>query len=192
MRGANRYRVKELLDYVRASHPINNVPGKVRILKDGSSIILDEDDYNALSEFKISAPYKRQGGKRYAVIHLWNEAQGRYRLHRLQRLLMNCPRGKDVDHINRDTLDYRRLNLRVCTSQQNAMNKGKYRNNRSGLKGVYWYESRCEWRSYIKVPGRTIALGRFDDPLSAARAYDAAALKLHGEFACINGIEAKV
>lgn len=95
----------------------------------------------------------------------------------------------DVDHKNRDTLDNRRDNLRVATIGQNRANSRKklWRGGKSSdYKGVSWHKRRCKWRAIIVKDKRQRELGFYDDEKDAARAYNRAALELHGEFACIN------
>ncbi len=91
-----------------------------------------------------------------------------------------------VDHINGDTLDNRRSNLRIATHAENLRNRGKPGNNKSGYKGVCYDKNRNKWHSCISYRGRQINLGRFDTPEAAARAYDEAALIYHGDFAKLN------
>lgn len=94
-----------------------------------------------------------------------------------------------VDHINGDGLDNRRANLRPATHSQNMANKRRYANNKSGYKGVYWSGRpglRRVWAAAIKQGGKARRLGRFEHPEEAARAYDAAARELFGQFARLN------
>lgn len=93
----------------------------------------------------------------------------------------------EVDHIDGDTLDCRRSNLRIATHQQNARNVGRKRSNTSGYKGVSRAPS-GRWRSYIVVDARQISLGTFDDADQAGAAYDGAAMSIFGEFARTNGV----
>lgn len=90
------------------------------------------------------------------------------------------------DHINQDKLDNRRYNLRPATFSQNGCNQGVQKNNTSGYKGVFWNQGK--WMTQIKVDGKVIYLGYYDDPKEAARAYNKAALKYHGEFAVLNEV----
>jgi len=96
---------------------------------------------------------------------------------------------KYVDHRNLNGLDNRRTNLRPATPGQNAANKGIYRNNKSGFKGVHRRNDKNytkPWRAVIKRDGRAIRLGMFATPEEAAHAYDAAAMQIFGEFARFN------
>lgn len=89
----------------------------------------------------------------------------------------------EIDHDNGIPGDDRLDNLRLATRSQNNANVGKRRNNTSGFKGVF----RCgnRWKAQIGA-ARTVYLGLFATPEDAARAYDAAALEHHGEFARLN------
>lgn len=107
----------------------------------------------------------------------------RYRLH---RAIMGARKGEVVDHINRDPLDNRRCNLRITNRAGNAQNAGPHRHNKSGFKGVYLCSSTGRWRAEIRVNGKGIKLGRHDSRITAALAYDAAAIKHHGQFALTN------
>jgi hypothetical protein len=91
-----------------------------------------------------------------------------------------------VDHVNRDTMDNRRCNLRVATRAENNRNRGAFRTGTSGFKGVSWHRRHEEWMAYIRVDGTRLHLGYFADPVDAARAYDVAAARYFGEFARLN------
>jgi hypothetical protein len=92
-----------------------------------------------------------------------------------------------VDHINHDTLDHRKSNLRVCTHSENQQNtQANRKNNTSGYKGVY--RSRNRWVAAIKVNGVARRLGSYNTKEEAALAYNNAAIKLHGEFAYLSKI----
>jgi hypothetical protein len=100
-----------------------------------------------------------------------------------------------VEHKNRDRRDNRIENLRLSTHQQNTFNRGIYANNTSGFKGVRydnrkWHKKR--WYAIIYVSGRPISLGYYDTAEEAAHAYNQAALKYFGEFACLNDLASAV
>lgn len=74
-----------------------------------------------------------------------------------------------TDHRNRNRLDNRRLNLRLCTRALNMQNQGSNRGSTSRFRGVSWDKARCQWRSYAQVDGILHDLGRFDDERVAAK-----------------------
>lgn len=99
----------------------------------------------------------------------------------LHNLLVNPPKGKQTDHIDRNGLNNKRSNLRVCTHSQNQMNKKV--NNSSGLKGVRLHKGNGKWEARIKLDGKPIHIGYFVSKEDAALAYDAMAITHFGEFA---------
>lgn len=100
----------------------------------------------------------------------------------LHRLLTAAQPGMDVDHANANALDNRRVNLRVATRTQN--NANNRRRNPSGFRGVTPRGER--WIARVMTGGRPMHLGVYDSLHEAARAYDAAARELFGEFARLN------
>ena len=101
----------------------------------------------------------------------------------LSRYIMKPPRDKYVDHINGDTLDNRRCNLRICTAQENNRNSIKKRVNTSGYKGVHWNKHSQKWTASICLNSKSIHLGSFTEVEEAVKAYNVAAKKYFGEFA---------
>lgn len=100
--------------------------------------------------------------------------------------------GEYTDHINRNRLDNRRCNLRKCTLSQNMQNRVVLPNNKAGFKGVHWCGPDKKWQAQIYVGKKRHYLGKYKDKHDAARAYNKAALELHGEFACINKVDTRV
>lgn len=140
--------------------------------------LVDADVYELIYKFNWCA--SKQGNKFYAL------RSENYKNLFLHRYIMNPPKGLMVDHINGDTLDNRRCNLRICTNAENQRNQKLKTLNTSGYKGVCWHKIRKKWMSNIKFNNKTIYLGYFDNIIDAAIAYDTAAVKYFGEFANIN------
>lgn len=134
--------------------------------------ILDLEDFERLHDFRFYLM-----GARYAAI------KPGVKYVQLHKLIVAHP---IVDHINRDPLDNRKANLRASTHSQNSMNKSKQSDNKSGFKGVCWDKNTQKWRADIMVNGIRRFLGRFIEVLDAAKAYNQAAVELHGEFAVLN------
>jgi|SRR5690606_2442750 len=105
----------------------------------------------------------------------------------LSRYIMEAPENMHVDHINHDTLDNRRSNLRLCTRSDNQCNR-KVSRGSSKYKGVWWSTKHEKWVSDITKNGKKRRVGTFTSEEEAAEAYNKAALELHGEFAYLNTI----
>lgn len=150
-------------------------------LTKGYVTIVDDEDFKWLSKFKWCATVNKSGSVRAYRGTKSNKKCTGFLMH---RVIMNAPPEKQVDHINGNPLDNRRCNLRLCTGVENARNKGKKRNNTTGYCGVF--TKRKKFRAQVNINKKTISLGVFDTPEEAARAYDAAVVNLHGEFARLN------
>lgn len=101
----------------------------------------------------------------------------------LHREVMRAPKGMDVDHINRNPLDNRRSNLRVCTRSQNLARSRPHGS--SGYKGV-WQGRTGKWIVDVYENGKRRRIHGFTSPEDAAREYDRVAREIHGEFAWLN------
>ncbi len=94
--------------------------------------------------------------------------------------------GAVADHIDRNPANNQLSNLRPCSLSQNRANAKINSNNTSGYKGVCWCKGRKRWKALIQFNKKPIGLGLFKEKTDAARAYDEAAIRLFGVFACIN------
>lgn len=101
----------------------------------------------------------------------------------LHRILAKAKKGEIVDHINKDKLDNRKENLRICTYQQNIFNSGKGTKNTSGVTGVGWRKDTKKWRAYIIVDAVQKTLGSFKEKDDAVKARLKAEKKYFKEFA---------
>jgi hypothetical protein len=154
-------------------------------LTKGYVTVLDDEDYEILRHRKWSTLTSNKTKKVYACSADSVRGGGRFKLSLMHRVILGLSPGQFADHIDGDGLNNQRSNLRVATRDQNRRNTGLMKSNRSGFKGVYFKPRIGKWIASIK-DGRTKHLGCFSTPEEAAKAYDAAALKLHGEFACTN------
>ena len=118
------------------------------------------------NKFYIQHPYNKNGKLKMMYFH---------------RYIINCPKGKVVNFIDGDTFNCTRDNLRICTRGQTVMNRGKYKNNKVGYKGVTM--SYGSYRAGIYKNKKYIYLGRYETPELAYAAYCAGAKKYHGKFA---------
>lgn len=154
-------------------------------LTQGQVAVVDDDDYDLVNQFKWYAKWAKWTQSYYAARNV-TLPDGKRTTQRMNTFLM----GGRADHVNGDTLDNRRDNLRVANHSQNGANRGKTRKNTSGYKGVYWNKKSGKWKAQIgyRINGarKVKGLGYFDDLTEAAKAYDRAAVEMHGEFARIN------
>ena len=162
---------------------------KIPLGKSGMFAIVDDEDFEMLSQFKWYAGKDSRTDTHYAIRNA--SGSGSPRMH---RLIMKVNGSKvHVDHINLDGLDNRRCNLRVCTQSQNAYNGKKYKSRRdkkmsSQHKGVCWDSQSGKWLACGYMNNKNINLGRFDKEIDAARAYNKFAKKHYGEFARLNDV----
>ena len=100
------------------------------------------------------------------------------------RYLTDCPKGMVVDHINHNTLDNRRSNLRICTNKENVRNNQLRALNTSGHKGVTWNKRENKWQVYIRVNYKFHTLGYFNftDFEKACECRERADVKYFGEY----------
>ena len=109
-------------------------------------------------------------------------------LHRLVLGIEDGHRNVAVDHINRNGLDNRLENLRLCSNAENQLNTRARRGSVSRYKGVTWSKRIEKWGADIQTNGRKIFLGRYSDEHAAAVVHNIAAAFYHGEFANLNRI----
>jgi hypothetical protein len=112
--------------------------------------------------------------------------EGDYRfisMHRLVMGVLNNP-DVDVDHAKHKVLDNRKSQLRTCTTSQNTSNRTSYGS--SQYLGVTWDNQHQKWRAAIGYDNKGHYIGIFEEEIDAAKAYDKAAKKYHGEFANLN------
>lgn len=158
------------------------------VLTRGQVALVDDEDFDRISAFRWNAAWWRGSDSFYAQSNEYVVRNGRktQRTIIMHRYILGAPRGVHVDHVNHNTLDNRRCNIRLCTPAQNNINHGLQHNNTSGFKGVKWSNACSKWVASVQLHRSRKHLGAFESPIEAAIAYDAAARELHGEFALTN------
>ena len=145
----------------------------------GLHAIVDADDYEWLSQYKW---YAGRPNCACRVDARRNTKGGGIML--MHRQIMQAPKGMVVDHINGNSLDNRRCNLRICTQMENTQNSRRHTGAKSRFKGVY--PTGDKWYARIKYKGQMYHLGTFDGEVEAAKVRDRKAIELAGEFAWLN------
>ena len=152
--------------------------------------MVDPADYKRLRKYEW---FTRKGRNSfYAIRHAPRGKVKRGTLIYLHREIIQVPDGMVVDHINHDGMDNRIANLRPATYSQNLYHRKKRAGTKhSKYKGVSWKKDRRKWVARIGFEKKDIHLGCFHSEIDAAKAYDAAAKKYHGEFASLNFPQSK-
>ena len=149
-------------------------------LTQGEFAQVDNDLFDDLNKFKWCI--QRGRNTSYAISSIGHgKLSRRIYMHRLIMELRD--QSLFIDHKDRNGLNNQIKNLRICTASQNSMNRTSSVGN-STFKGVSYRDG--GYNSQIKVGGSLIIIGKFSDEIEAAKQYDKAAIKYHGEFACLN------
>ncbi len=154
-------------------------------LTNGQFTLVDDDMYEYLKQWNWGVD-KNTG---YVRIVKWIKGgKGKQITIYMHRLILGVSGGKVADHVNRDKLDNRRVNLRICTQRQNCMNQAGSKNGSSEFKGVGFFKRDKNWHAQIMVNRKQIHIGYFGSEIDAAKAYNDKAKEYFGEFAYLNQI----
>jgi hypothetical protein len=148
--------------------------------------LIDDEDFDLVNQYKWFLHQKGYVDANAIV----NGKRTRIKLH---RLIMNFPKGKQIDHINGNKLDNRKSNLRICGNSNNQMNvkkKATYSNKPTSsiYKGVSYKKKNNKWQAYITKDQKRIYIGYFVNEKDAALAYNKKAMELFGEYANLNKV----
>lgn len=148
-------RVKPILYVLHEDE--NYVEGRFH---NGETFLIDFEDFEKVSNYFWTF------SNGYAI-----KSENKQPMHRFVLGLGKAERYKiEVDHINRNRLDNRKSNLRIVSRQENMYNKSKYKNNKSGVKGVKWNKDRNKWQVQINYNKKRIHLGLYSDLEEAKKA----------------------
>lgn len=151
-------------------------------LSRGAFAIVDDADYEKVCDIRwYLNPYG------YAATGRWNKVTKKTDQLQMTRILLGAPKGCEVDHINHDTLDNRRENLRIVTHAQNIRNMKRKKPGRSGYKGVSivtGYSDR--YRVSLMHDYKTIYIMTGMDAEECAWIYDQVAMQLFGDYSHTN------
>lgn len=149
-------------------------------LTQGQFAVVDDKDYESLMQHKWHASKQPRG---FVAVRKIGPANDRYTLY-MHREILDAPIKTEVDHINRNTLDNRRCNIRTVTSSENKMNIGKRRyryKTTSEYVGVDWHSPMRAFRARINKDGVSHLAGYYETEQEAALARDEMGKKLYGD-----------
>jgi hypothetical protein len=159
------------------------------ILTQGQITLVDDEDYEELNKLKWFVVKNK--GVYYAARKI--NLHGMRRILFMHRVIMQTPEGFYTDHINHNSLDNRRCNLRQCTIAENQHNQRiRTSTKTSKYKGVCRYKTSKKWRAQITINGKRITIGYFEKEIDAALAYNNSAIQYFGNYATLNQLEDKL
>lgn len=154
----------------------------------GISIKIDEEDLPLVKSRNWHL--SKADAQRGYYYFKWVEYDGpKQILHLLHREIAGVPKGSKlvVDHIDRDTTNNTKSNLRIVTRAENTVNTGpKQGKVSSKYKGSYYNKHVGKYKSEIVVKGKSYFLGYCDTEEEAAERYDIYSKYVYGDIACLN------
>lgn len=142
--------------------------------------IVSNEDFAKLSEHKWCT--RESGGIFYAVRNSKKiDKRGKRGMIHMHKEILK-PKLGTIDHIDGDGLNNQRSNLRIATLSQNQYNRKININNKSGFKGISYFERDKKWRAVISANKKYIHIGLFTSKVAAHKAYKEASIKYHGDF----------
>lgn len=165
MKGKNKYKFEIVDDYAKG------------VLPDGTPFLIDQDMVEEVSKYSIHLNWKgypycvKNTNRKYSLMLHWIV------------LGFSKPPKMEVDHINRIKTDCRKSNLRLVTNQQNCMNRGLGKRNKTGYLGTFYNKYRRYYVAKICINNQQIYLLSSNDLKECAQAYNYAAKLLFRDFA---------
>jgi len=154
-------------------------------LPSGETVLVDDEDYEKVSRYHWYIRRRKYVSYARRIVIRKGVKYTEF----MHRLIMDCPDGMYIDHINHNGLDNRKENLRICTNMENSHNQVKHKPTTLGMiKGVSI--SPCikskPYKAHISCNGKAKDIGYYATIEEAALAYDKKALELFGQYAQLN------
>ncbi len=156
-------------------------------LSRGLFALIDDEDIEFINKFKWYAIKNRENY--YAVRQEYEKSKYKRRLYMHNEVLKVVKEGNIIDHKDLNSLNNQKSNLRECSIAKNNKNKGVYKNKKSKYMGVYLGYKGKKGQVFIAQitnDNKHFYLGSFLNEIEAAKAYDKACIRHHGEFAKTN------
>lgn len=151
---------------------------KIKLSNGGISTV-DDSDYSIVSKYNWHL--LKVGRKEYAAMWVGTK------IILMHRFILGVEDNKTlVDHKDHNGLNNQQYNIRSCNRSQNGANRRSSINSTSKYLGVSWSKNKNKWQAQITINGKCKNLGRSHNEVEAAKRYDEAAIKYHGEFANLN------
>lgn len=154
-------------------------------LTENNIALIDSEDLHIVNKYYWTYWIWKVKNTGYALATPLYETGIKTRI-KMHRLIMGVSGSQTIDHVNRNGLDNRRLNLRTCNTTENNRNQGLRKDSTSGYKGVRFIKHNGRFWARIQVNKKRISLGVFKCSKAAAYAYDLAAIKYFKDFAYTN------
>jgi hypothetical protein len=152
------------------------------------NVLLDKEDYNKVKVKKWNVMQHTSDKSRYVIRHSYFN-ENKYRSLYIHRYVLDYNDKLVIDHINGNTLDNRKSNLRICTHMENCRNQKICKINTSNAKGVCFNRRSKKWTARIGLNNKRIFLGYFESKKDATIAYNTKAIEIYGKFAKLNEVE---
>ena len=144
-------------------------------LTTGQCAIVDGKDFEWLNQWKwyaVKTKYQFYAGRTLILV-------GEQTMQFMHRLILSAEKGEEVDHINRNSLDNRRENIKICTRSENNRNRQVF--GTSKYRGVCWNKGSKKWASYLVTEYEKFYLGLFKEEKDASDAFNKKYKEIHGK-----------
>jgi len=145
---------------------------KIKLTR-GKFALVDDDDFKYLNQWKWHCNTQNYAVREQSL------GKNKSKMIRMHRLINNTLEGFDTDHIDRNTLNNQRTNLRTVSHGKNMFNLKIAKNNKSGHRGISWHKETKKWRAYINLNRKQIYLGIYNSINQALLVRNDAEKKYH-------------